>query len=325
MRATQAFIEQTGGPEVIQWREVDLPAPGPGQVLIRHEAVGLNFIDTYLRTGLYPMRLPGGLGFEAAGIVEAVGEGVTRFVPGMRAASFGGTPGAYSTARIAKEAELFPLPEGVDSRTAAAVFLKGATVEAIAERCAPVAEGGWALVPAAAGGVGLLLVQWLKARGVRVIGTVGAPEKVALALAAGAEQVFLSDEPDLVSKIRDATGGVGVKVSYDGVGAAMWQTSLNSMAPRGTIVSFGNASGPVTGVALRDLATRGSLFVTRPGVYDYYRDPAEALAGAAKLWDMVGSGKLKITVGQTYALTDAAQAHRDLEARKTTGSSLLLP
>lgn len=325
MRATQAFIEQTGGPEVIQWREVDLPAPGPGEVLIRHEAVGLNFIDTYLRTGLYPMRLPGGLGFEAAGVVEAVGDGVTHLVPGQRAASFGGTPGAYATARIAKAAELFPLPDGIDSRTAAAVFLKGATVEALAERCAPVAAGGWALVPAAAGGVGLLLVQWLKARGVRVIGTVGAAEKVALALEAGAEQVFLSDDPELVGKVRAATGGAGVRVSYDGVGAASWQTSLDVMAPRGTVVSFGNASGPVTGVALRDLATRGSLFVTRPGVYDYYRDPAEAQAGAAKLWDMIGSGRLAITIGQTYALTDAATAHRDLEARRTTGSTLLLP
>lgn len=325
MRATQAFIEQTGGPELIQWHEVDLPAPGPGQVLIRHEAVGLNFIDTYLRTGLYPMRLPGGLGFEAAGVVEAVGEGVTHLVPGQRAASFGGTPGAYATARIAKAAELFPLPEGIDSCTAAAVFLKGATVEALAERVAPVAAGGWALVPAAAGGVGLLLVQWLKARGVRVIGTVGAPSKVRLAQEAGAELVFLSGDPDLVAKVREATGGRGVAVSYDGVGAASWQTSLDSMAPRGTVVSFGNASGPVSGVNLRDLATRGSLFVTRPGVYDYYRDPVEAAAGAARLWDMVGSGKLSITVGQTYALTDAAQAHIDLEARRTTGSTLLLP
>ncbi len=325
MRATQAFIEQTGGPEVIQWREVDLPVPGPGEVLIRHEAVGLNFIDTYLRTGLYPMRLPGGLGFEAAGVVEAVGEGVSHLAPGQRAASFGGTPGAYATARIAKAAELFPLPDGVDSRTAAAVFLKGATVEALAERVAPVAPGGWALVPAAAGGVGLLLVQWLKARGVRVIGTVGSAAKVALAEGAGAELVLLSGDPDLVAKVREATGGKGVAVSYDGVGAASWQSSLDSMAPRGTIVSFGNASGPVTGVALRDLAVRGSLFVTRPGVYDYYKDPAEALAGAAKLWEMVGSGRLSITIGQTYALTDAAQAHRDLEARLTTGSTLLLP
>lgn len=325
MRATQAFIEQTGGPEVIQWRTVDLPAPGPGQVLIRHEAVGLNFIDTYLRTGLYPMSLPGALGFEAAGVVEAVGEGVTHLVPGQRAASFGGTPGAYATARIAKASELFAFPDTVDSRTAAAVFLKGATAEALAERVAPLPQGSWALVPAAAGGVGLLLVQWLKVRGVRVIGTVGSAEKMTVAREAGAEQVFLSGDPDLVGKVREATGGAGVRVSYDGVGAATWQTSLNCMARRGTIVSFGNASGPVTGVALRDLATRGSLFVTRPGVYDYYADPAEARAGAAHLWDMVGSGKLRISIGQTYPLVEAAQAHRDLEARRTTGSTLLLP
>ncbi len=262
---------------------------------------------------------------EAAGVIEAVGEGVTHLVPGQRAASFGGTPGAYATARIAKAAELFPLPEEIDSKTAAAVFLKGATVEALAERVAPVGPGGWTLVPAAAGGVGLLLVQWLRARGVRVIGAVGSAEKVALALGAGAEHVFLSGDPDLVAKIREATNGKGVAVSYDGVGAASWQTSLDSMAPRGMIVSFGNASGPVTGVALRDLATRGSLFVTRPGVYDYYRDPAEGAAGAAKLWEMVSTGKVNITVGQTYALTDAAQAHSDLEARRTTGSTLLLP
>jgi NADPH2:quinone reductase len=325
MRATQAFIESTGGPEVIQWREVDLPAPGPGQVLLRHEAVGLNFIDTYFRTGQYPSRLPTGLGLEAAGVVEAVGEGVSQFSPGMRAASFGGVPGAYASARIVKAADLLALPDAIDSRTAAAVVLKGITAECLAERCAPVAPGGWALVPAAAGGVGLLLVQWLAARGVRVIGTVGSAAKVSLAEAAGAELVLLSGDPDLVARVRDATGGEGVRVSYDGVGADSWQTSLDCVGLRGTIVSFGNASGPVTGVALRDLATRGSLYVTRPGVYDYYRDPAESAAGAALLWDMVGSGKLKVTVGQTYALKDAAQAHRDLEARRTTGSTLLIP
>lgn len=325
MRAVQAVIEQTGGPEVIQWREVDLPQPGPGEALIRHEAVGLNFIDTYLRTGLYPSRLPGGLGFEAAGLVEAVGEGVTHLAPGMRAASFGGAPGAYATARIVKAADLLPLPDAIDSRTAAAVLLKGATVEMLAERCAPLAPGEWALVPAAAGGVGQLLLQWLKARGVRVIGTVGSADKVALAQDCGAEQVFLSDDPDLVAKVRAATGGGGVRASYDGVGAASWQTSLDCMAPRGIIASFGNASGPVTGVSLRDLQVRGSLFVTRPGVYDYYRQPGEARAGAARLWEMIAGGAVKVTIGQTYPLRDAAQAHRDLEARRTTGSTLLLP
>lgn len=325
MRATQAYFEQTGGPEVIQWREVDLPAPGPGQALIRHEAVGLNFIDTYLRTGLYPTPLPGGLGFEAAGVIEAVGEGVTHLSPGMRAASFGGAPGAYATARLVKAADLLPLPDSIDSKTAAAVLLKGATVEMLAERCAPVAPGEWALVPAAAGGVGQLLLQWLKARGVRVIGTVGSADKVATARECGAEEVFLSDDPDLVAKVREATGGKKVRASYDGVGAASWQSSLDCVGPRGTIASFGNASGPVTGVGLRELQIRGSLFVTRPGVYDYYRDPAEAAAGAAKLWQMIASGAVKVSVGQTYPLLQAAQAHRDLEARLTTGSTLLLP
>ena len=325
MRATQAYIEQTGGPEVIQWHTVDLPAPGPGEVLLRHEAVGLNFIDTYMRTGLYPTRLPSGLGLEAAGVVEAVGEGVTHVRPGMRAATFGGSPGAYATARLVKANDVFALPDGIDSRTAAAVFLKGATAEMLAERCAPVAPGEWALVPAAAGGVGQLLLQWLQARGVRVIGTVGSPDKVALAQACGAEVVFLSDDADLVAKVRETTGGKGVRVAYDGVGMASWQTSLDCMAPRGTIASFGNASGPVTGVSLRDLATRGSLFVTRPGVYDYYRDPEEARAGSVRVWDMVAKGVLKVSIGQTYALTDAGQAHIDLEARKTVGSTLLLP
>lgn len=325
MKATQAYFEQTGGPEVIQWREADLPAPGPGEALIRHEAVGLNFIDTYLRTGLYPIPLPGALGFEAAGVVEAVGEGVSHLSPGMRAASFGGAPGAYATARIMKAADLLPLPDSIDSRTAAAVLLKGATVEMLAERCAPVDPGEWALVPAAAGGVGQLLLQWLKARGVRVIGTVGSADKVAIARECGAEEVLLADDPDLVAKVRELTGGKKVRASYDGVGAASWQTSLDCVGPRGIIASFGNASGPVTGVSLRDLQVRGSLFVTRPGVYDYYKRPEEARAGAAKLWEMIASGAVKVSIGQTYPLLDAAQAHRDLEARKTTGSTLLLP
>lgn len=324
MRATQAFIEQTGGPEVIQWHEVELPAPGPGEVLIRHEAVGLNYIDTYFRTGLYPAAMPSGLGMEAAGVIEAVGEGVIHLQPGQRAVTFGAI-GAYATARIAPAMQYFPLPDGIDSQTAAAVFLKGATVEALAERCAPLDAGEWALVPAAAGGVGQLLVQWLKARGVRVIGTVGSEAKMALATKAGAELVYLSADPELAGKVRAATGGAGVAVSYDGVGAATWEASLKSVRRRGTIVSFGNASGPVTGVNLGVLAQNGSLFVTRMTLFDYYREPAEAMAGAARLWEMVATGKLSVNIGQTYPLREAAQAHRDLEARQTTGSTLLLP
>lgn len=324
MRAIQAVIEQTGGPDVIQWRDVNLAAPGPGEVLIRHEAVGLNYIDTYFRTGLYPAAMPSGLGMEAAGVIEAVGAGVQHLQPGQRAVTFGAI-GAYSSARIAPAELYFPVPQGIDSQIAAAVFLKGATVEALAERCAPLAAGEWALVPAAAGGVGQLLVQWLNARGVRVIGTVGSDEKAGLAAAAGAEIVLLSGDPELAAKVRAATGGAGVAVSYDGVGAATWEVSLKSVRRRGTIVSFGNASGPVSGVNLGVLAQAGSLFATRMTLFDYYRDPAEAAAGAAKLWDMVGTGALQVTIGQTYPLREAAQAHRDLEARRTTGSTLLLP
>ena len=324
MRATQAFFETTGGPEVIQWREAELPAPGPGEVQLRHEAVGLNYIDTYFRTGLYPAKLPAGLGFEAAGVVEALGEGVTGLAVNDRAA-YMGELGAYATARNIGAARLFKLPPGIDSQTAAAALLKGATVECLAERCAPVAPGGWALVPAAAGGVGLLLVQWLTARGVRVIGTVGSEAKRALAQQAGAELVLLSGAEDLAAQVRAATGGTGVAVAYDGVGAASWDSSLKSLQRRGTLVSFGNASGPVTGVALSVLAQHGSLFVTRPTLFDYYTTPAERAAGSAKLWEMITSGKVKVRIGQTYALTDAAQAHRDLEARATTGSTVLLP
>lgn len=325
MKATQAFFELTGGPEVIQWREIDLAAPGPGEVLVRHEAVGLNFIDTYFRTGLYPARLPAGLGMEAAGIVEAVGAGVTAISEGDRVASIGPGLGAYASAVIAKAATLYRVPAGIDSRTAAAVLLKGATVECLAERVVRPQAGEWVLVHAAAGGVGLLLVQWLTTLGVRVIGTASSAAKLDLARTAGAELALAADAPDLAEQVRAATGGHGVRVAYDGVGADTWKASLKSTGRRGTIVSFGNASGPVTGVALRDLATHGSLYVTRPGLYDYYLDPADREAGSQRLWEMVASGKLKVTIGQTYPLAEAAQAHRDLEARRTVGSTLLIP
>ena len=325
MKATQAFFETTGGPEVIQWREVELAAPGPGEVLVRHEAVGLNFIDTYFRTGMYPARLPAGLGMEAAGIVEAVGPGVLILAPGDRVASIGPGLGAYASAVIAKADSLYRVPDGIDSRTAAAVLLKGATVECLAERVVRPQAGEWVLVHAAAGGVGLLLVQWLAALGVRVIGTASTTAKLDLAREAGAELALPADAPDLAEQVRAATAGQGVRVTYDGVGAATWRASLKSTGRRGTIVSFGNSSGAVTGVALRDLAVHGSLCVTRPGLYDYYLDPAERNAGAERLWAMVGSGKLSVTIGQTYPLAEVAQAHRDLEARRTVGSTLLIP
>lgn len=324
MNVATAFIERNGGPEVIQWRDGELDAPGKDQVSISHEAVGLNYIDTYFRTGLYPAPLPTGLGMEAAGTVVEVGSGVTGFSPGDRVA-YSGQLGAYATGRLIDAGALYRLPDGVDTQMAAAALLKGCTAEFLAERCAPLDAGDWALVPAAAGGVGLLLVQWLKARGVRVIGTVGSQEKRDLAFDAGAEAVVLADDPDLVGKVRAHTGGAGVKVSYDGVGAASWEISLKSLARRGTLVSFGNASGPVTGIELGTLARHGSLYVTRPTMFDYYADRVEREAGSAKLWEMIMSGKLKVTIGQIYPLREAAQAHRDLEARKTTGSTLLIP
>ncbi|HWU01646.1 MAG TPA: quinone oxidoreductase [Novosphingobium sp.] len=324
MRATQAIITATGGPEAIEWREVDLPAPGPGEVLVRHEAVGLNFIDTYYRSGLYQVPMPTPLGGEAAGVVEAVGPDVRQFAPGDRVATFGPSLGAYATARIAPAAELFALPADIDAQTAAAVMLKGCTVEFLAERAAHVAPGDWVLVHAAAGGVGQLLGQWLAAKGARVIGTVGSEAKAELARALGAEAVLLADTPDLAGQIRARTDGAGVSVAYDGVGAATWNVSLAATRRRGIIVSFGNASGAVTGVALTQLAGAGSLFVTRPRLFDYYVTPQERAEGIEKLWAMLRSGKVRVSIGQTFPLLQAEQAHRALEARATTGSTLLL-
>ncbi|NBC35874.1 zinc-binding dehydrogenase [Novosphingobium sp. FSY-8] len=323
MRATTAMFTRHGGPDVIAWQDVTLPAPGPGEVLMRNVAVGLNFIDTYYRSGLYPVALPCGLGSEASGVVEAVGPDVTDFVPGDRVATFGPTLGAYATARIVPARELFRLPDGIAHETAAAVMLKGCTTEFLAERAARAAPGDWVLVHAAAGGVGQLLVQWLTAIGARVIATVGSAPKAEIARACGAQVVVLADAPDAVEQIRAATGGTGVAISYDGVGASSWPISLGAMARRGTIVSFGNASGPVTGVALTQLAGAGSLFVTRPRLFDYYVTPEERAAGIARLWDMLLTGKLRVTIGQTWPLAQAAAAHTALEARATTGSTLL--
>jgi NADPH2:quinone reductase len=325
MRTRQAFIDRTGGPEVIRWREVELPAPGLGEVLMRHEAVGLNFIDTYHRSGLYPIELPGTLGLEAAGMVEAVGEGVSNFSPGDRVATFGPNRAAYADAQVTPASALFAVPDDVELQVAAASLLKGLTTEMLAERVAPLAAGEWALVHAAAGGVGQLLVQWLVARGVRVIATAGSAEKLALARSLGAEHAIDAGASDLAEQVRAITGGAGVHASYDGVGKATWDASLKATGRRGIIASFGNASGPVTGVNLGALASAGSLFVSRPTLFDYYREPAERAEGAAKLWDKLGSGKIEVEIAQTYPLEQAEQAHRDLEARKTTGSTLLLP
>lgn len=323
--ARVARIERIGGPEVIEWADVDLPPPGPGEVRLRATAVGLNFIDTYHRTGLYKLPLPSELGVEGAGVIEALGEGVEGFAIGDRVASFGPGLGAYATERNLPAANLFRLPEGVSDRVAAASLLKGCTAEFLIERCAKVQAGWTVLVHAAAGGVGQIAVQWLKAIGATVIGTVGSAEKFAVARAAGADHVLHSREDDIAAKVREITGGAGVPVVLDGVGKASWEASLAAAARRGLIVSYGNASGPVEGVALATLNNHGSLFATRPKLFDYYATPEERAAGAARLFAMLESGAVKPEIGQTFALEDAAEAHRALEAGETTGSTVLLP
>ena len=325
MHAVQAYFDSIGGPEVIQWREVDLPAPAPGEVALVQSAVGLNFIDTYHRRGIYPVALPSGLGLEAAGTVAAVGEGVTDFREGDRAATFGPALGAYASARNVAATSLFAVPSGIDDKTAAAALLKACTAEFLVERCAKVQSGWPVLVHAAAGGVGLLLVQWLKHLGAEVIGTVSTAAKASAAHAAGADHIIRYDEEPVAPRVRALTGGNGVRVTFDGVGMATWEASLDSTGRRGLIASYGNADAPVGGVNLGILALKGSLYNTRPTLFDYYAEPGERAAGAARVWQLIADGTLKVTIGQTYALAEAAQAHRDLEGRKTTGSTVLLP
>jgi NADPH2:quinone reductase len=322
--ARVARIERIGGPEVIGWVDVELPPPGPGEVRMRNHAVGLNFIDTYHRSGLYPVPLPGGLGLEASGVIEALGAGVEGFAPGDRVATFGPL-GAYATERNLPAASLFKLPDHVDHETAAAVLLKGLTVEFMVERAARVERGWTVLVHAAAGGVGQILVRWLKAVGAEVIGTVGSEAKVAVAQAAGADHVLFSRSEDVAARVREITAGEGVPVVFDGVGAATWAASLAAARRRGLILSYGNASGPVEGVGLAALNSHGSLFVTRPKLQDYYVTPEERAAGAARLFAMLESGAIRAEIGQRFALEQAAEAHRLLEAGKTIGSTLLLP
>lgn len=320
-----ARIDATGGPEAIVWHDQPLPPPGAGEVRVRHTAVGLNFIDTYHRRGIYPVDLPATLGVEAAGVVEAVGDGAANFAPGDRVAYFGPERGAYATERNIAAASLFAIPDDIDDETAAAVLLKGCTAEFLAERCAKV-EAGWpVLVHAAAGGVGLILVQWLKAIGATVIGTVGSEQKAAEARAAGCDHVILYRTEDTAARVRELTGGAGVRVVFDGVGMATWEASLDSCGLRGLIVNYGNADAPVGGVNLGVLAMKGSLYNSRPMLYHYYARPDERAAGVARLWDMLRSGRVKVTIGQRYPLAEVARAHADLEARRTTGSTILQP
>ncbi|WNO53286.1 quinone oxidoreductase family protein [Stakelama saccharophila] len=320
-----ARITRTGGPEVIEWVETDLPKPGEGEVRIRATAVGLNYIDTYHRTGLYSIELPAILGSEGAGVVEAVGEGVTGFAEGDRVGTFGPSRGAYATERNVKAAELVKLPDGIADRDAAALLLKGCTAEFLIERCARVEQGQTVLVYAAAGGVGHILVGWLKAIGATVIGVVGSKGKAETAKAIGADHVIRHDQEDIAARVREITNGAGVPVVLDGVGKATWQASLDSAARRGLIVSYGNAGGQVDGVNLGVIAQKGSLFVTRPILFDYVPGPADKQAAVDRLFAMVEKGAVSARIGQTFALADAAEAHRAIEASDTEGATVLLP
>jgi NADPH2:quinone reductase len=318
-------IDEFGGPEVLSWREVDVPEPGPGQVRIRHTAIGLNFIDTYHRTGLYPLELPTGLGSEAAGVVEAVGEGVDSVAPGDRVAYTGRPADAYSEARVLDAAMLVPLPDSVSDEQAAASLLKGLTAWYLVRRSYPIRRGDTVLLHAAAGGVGLLALQWAKHLGATVIGVVSTDEKAELARAHGCDHVLQVEPAALAAAVREITGGEGVAAAYDSVGRDTFFASLDSLRKHGVMVSFGNASGPAPAIAPLELAKRGSLYLTRPVLFDFISARADLLAAAGELFGMIGSGTLDVRVNQRYALKDAADAHRDLEARRTTGSTVLLP
>lgn len=312
-----------GGPEVLEVVEHELPSPGPGQILVRHAAVGLNFIDTYHRSGLYPVKYPQVLGLEAAGHVEAVGEGVTRFAVGDRVA-YNGTMGAYAEASVVPADRAVKVPEGVDLEVAAAVLLKGMTAEFLVRRCFPVKAGQTVLVHAAAGGVGQILVQWAKALGASVIATVGSEAKAQIVRDLGADHVILYDHEDVAARVAEITGGAGVPVVYDGVGKDTFQGSLKSLGRRGVLVTYGNASGPVPPFAPLELGAK-SAFITRPRLFDYIVTTEELDESAAALFEVLASGAVKIDIGQRFPLAEARAAHEALEGRKTTGATVLVP
>lgn len=318
------ILHKNGGPEVLAWEEIEVGKPGPGQVLLRQTAIGLNFIDVYHRTGLYPITLPGSIGSEAAGIVEEVGEGVTDLEVGQRVAYAMGGVGAYVEKRIMAADRLVPLPDGIDDQTAASIMLQGMTTEYLLERTYKVKKGDTILLHAAAGGVGLLATQWAKSLGVTVIGTVGSQAKAELAKAHGADHVIDYSKEDFLARVKDITGGKGVPVVYDSVGKDTFAKSLDCLSPLGLMVLFGAASGPVPDFNLGLLASKGSLYITRPTLATYVAKVEDLRHSAKRLFDQVLSGAVKPNIGQTYKLSEAAQAHTDLEARRTTGSTVLL-
>jgi NADPH2:quinone reductase len=321
MLAIQAV--RAGGPEVLEAIDLPLPSPAAGQILVRHQAVGLNYIDTYHRSGLYPLKMPAVIGLEAAGTVEAVGDGVSRFRVGDRVA-YNGTMGAYSEAAVIPADRAVKVPEGVTLEIAAAALLKGMTAEFLVRRCFHVKHGHTVLVHAAAGGVGQILVQWCKALGATVIATVGSEPKATIAREFGADHVIDYSREDVPARVAEITGGQGVAVVYDGVGKDTWDASFKSLAKRGMLVTFGNASGPVPPFAPLELGAK-SAYVTRPRLFDYIATTQELDESADALFSVIGSGAVKIDIGQTFPLAEARVAHEALEGRRTTGATLLIP
>ena len=318
-------IHKAGGPEVLAWEDVALDKPGPGQISIRHGAVGLNYIDVYHRTGLYPLTYPSGIGMEGAGAVEAVGPGVTDFKPGDRVAYASAPLGAYSEARLMPADRVVRVPDSISDRDAAAMRLQGMTVEYLIRRTYPIKRGDTVVIHAAAGGIGLIFCQWAKHLGAVVIGTVSSDEKAKLAKAHGCDHTIIYTREDFTKRVREITDGAGVPVVYDSIGKDTFEKSLDCLRPRGLMVSFGNASGPVPPFSPAILGAKGSLYLTRPSLVHYNAARADLIESAKALFDVVTSGAVKIAVNQAYPLKDAAQAHRDLEARKTTGSTVLIP
>ena len=314
-----------GGPEVMEYVDVDVGQPGPGEARVKHHAIGLNYIDVYFRTGLYPQPLPSALGMEGAGVVEAVGPDVTHVKPGDRIAYATRPPGAYAEARVMPAADLVKLPDSISFETAAAMMLQGLTVQYLFHRTFPLKGGETILFHAAAGGVGLIACQWARALGVTMIGTVGSDEKGELAKAHGCTHVINYNKENFVERVKELTGGKGVPVVYDSIGKDTFLNSLDCLSPLGVMVSYGSASGPVPPFGLNELASRGSLFITRPTLFTYAAKRSDLEAMSADLFRMVESGKVKIEINQRYALKDVQQAHRDLESRKTTGSTIILP
>lgn len=317
-------FHQAGGPEVLRLEDVAVGEPGAGEARVRNAAIGVNFVDIYHRTGLYPLPLPSGLGVDGAGLVEAVGAGVAHVRPGDRVA-YMGPPGSYAEARVMAADRLVKLPPDIDDRTAAGMMLKGLTVQALVRRTHPVRAGETVLVHAAAGGVGLIMVQWLKALGATVIGTVGSDAKADRVRRAGCDHAIVYTREDFAKRVRELTGGAGVPVVYDSVGKATFEGSLDALAPLGLLVSFGNASGSVPPFDVGVLARKGSLYLTRPTVFSYMARREDLERGAAELFDVVRAGKVKIEVSRTLPLAQASEAHRALAARETTGSLVLLP